>query len=214
MSAIHPVPSRYPRAPSRSGRGRWALDGRTEWFHALFALRTSQASGVQNVAGQAAGALHQRQIASKISEAKGRKTTLIAAQQFTGASQQQIFFGDTKSVVSLFEHGETATGLGCCDVGHQDAVGLVRPASDPASELMELGEPELFGIFDHHDGGIGDVNPDLDDGGGHQNACDASPKSLHYGFLFIAGKLPVQQPYPMRSKLAAKAPVLRGDGLE
>src|SRR5439155_16721657 len=34
---------------------------------------------------------------------------------------------------------------------------------------MELGEAEALGVLDDHDGGVGDVDADFDDGGGNQD---------------------------------------------
>ena len=43
-------------------------------------------------------------------------------------------------------------------------------APDPAAQLMQLRQAETLGVLDHHDGGVGDVDADLDDGGGDENA--------------------------------------------
>src|SRR3546814_9622883 len=37
-----------------------------------------------------------------------------------------------------------------------------RAAPDAAAKLVELGEAEIFGMFDDHQAGGGDVDPDLD----------------------------------------------------
>jgi len=34
---------------------------------------------------------------------------------------------------------------------------------------MKLREAEAFGVFDDHYGGVGNIDADFDDGGGHQN---------------------------------------------
>src|SRR3989442_11697564 len=50
----------------------------------------------------------------------------------------------------------------------QDAVRLPRAAADAAAQLVQLREPEALGVLDQHDGGVRDVDADLDDGGGHE----------------------------------------------
>ena len=46
----------------------------------------------------------------------------------------------------------------------QQAVGLLGAAADPASELVELREPEAVGLLDDHDRRVRDVDADLDHG--------------------------------------------------
>jgi len=44
---------------------------------------------------------------------------------------------------------------------------------------MELGEAEALGVLDDHDGGIGDVHADFDDGGGDENLRFVFAETLH-----------------------------------
>ena len=37
--------------------------------------------------------------------------------------------------------------------------------ADAPAQLVQLGDPEPVGVDDDHDGGVGHVDPDLDDGG-------------------------------------------------
>ena len=45
----------------------------------------------------------------------------------------------------------------------------IDPAADPAAQLVELGQAEQVGPLDHHHRGVGDVDPDLDHGGGDEH---------------------------------------------
>ena len=56
-------------------------------------------------------------------------------------------------------------------------------AADASPELVELGEAEALGAFDHHDGGVGDIDADFDDGGGDQDVELAIAEGVHDGGL-------------------------------
>ena len=58
---------------------------------------------------------------------------------------------------------------------------------------MQLRQTETFSALNHHYGGIGDVDADLDHCCGNQQACFASLKTPH-GLIFIgSGHLSVHQ---------------------
>ena len=42
-------------------------------------------------------------------------------------------------------------------------------APDPAAQLVQLGEAEALGMFDHHDRRVRHVNADFNDGGGDED---------------------------------------------
>ena len=78
-------------------------------------------------------------------------------------------------------------------VSEEDAVRLVLAATDPAAQLVELGEPEALGALDHHHGRVGDVDPDLDHGRRHQDVGLAGGEGLHRRAFCVRGHLAVEQ---------------------
>jgi hypothetical protein len=70
--------------------------------------------------------------------------------------------------------------------GHQDAVALCGAAADASAELVHLREAEALGVVDDHDGGVGDVDADFDDGGGDEDVDLAALEAGH-GDLFVVG---------------------------
>ena len=58
-------------------------------------------------------------------------------------------------------------------------------AADTSPKLMQLRKTEAFRIFDDHDGGIGNVHANFDDGGGNQNVGFMAGEGGHDGFLFF-----------------------------
>ena len=65
-------------------------------------------------------------------------------------------------------------------------------AADPAAQLVQLGDAEAVGVADDHDGGVGHVDPDLDDGGGHEHVGLARGEAPHDGVLVLGRQLAVQ----------------------
>ncbi len=77
---------------------------------------------------------------------------------------------------------------------------------DPATELVELGDAEAVGVEDDHHGGVGDVDPDLDHGGGHQHVEVTSPEGVHRRVLLVGWHPPVQQPDAQALQLLVPEP--------
>ncbi len=58
---------------------------------------------------------------------------------------------------------------------------------------MQLRKAKALGVLNDHDRGIGNVDADFDDGGGHENLDLIAAKFLHDVFFFFAGEAPVEQ---------------------
>ena len=76
-------------------------------------------------------------------------------------------------------------------------------ASDPATQLVQLGDAEPVGITDHHHRGVGHVDTDLDHGGGDQHVGLAGGEPAHHGVLLLGRELAVQQLHPDPGQPAA-----------
>ena len=70
---------------------------------------------------------------------------------------------------------------------------LLRAASDASTQLVQLRKAKAFGVFDDHDGCVGNVDTDFDDGGGDKDLRFVFAEGLHDGFFFFAGQASVQQ---------------------
>ncbi len=94
---------------------------------------------------------------------------LLRAEELSGAAQAQVHFGNMEAVGG-FDQGADALARGIVHFfGDQDAVALVGAAADAAAKLVQLREAEALGLLDHHDGRVGDVHADFDDGGGNED---------------------------------------------
>ena len=62
---------------------------------------------------------------------------------------------------------------------HGDAQGGQGGTTHTPAQLVELGEPEMLSIKDHHEGRIGDIHADLNDDRGHQERGAPSRKIFH-----------------------------------
>ena len=72
-------------------------------------------------------------------------------------------------------------------------MGFGGAAADASAELVELREAEAFGVFDDHDGGVGDVDADFDDRGGDEDLRFVFAEALHDVVFFFAGEAAVEE---------------------
>ncbi len=77
---------------------------------------------------------------------------------------------------------------------------------------MQLGQAEALGLLDHHDGGVGHIDPDLDHGRGHQDVEPSLDELGHDRVLLGVGQLAVDQADLWPQDLAQlHRPMLGGD---
>ena len=78
--------------------------------------------------------------------------------------------------------------------------GLGRTAPHPSPQLVELGEPQAFGVVDDHQGCVRHVDAHLDDRGRHQDIDLAGLEVRHDGVLLgLGGNRPWTRPMRSRS---------------
>lgn len=58
---------------------------------------------------------------------------------------------------------------------------------------MKLGKTELLGVFNDHHGGIGDIDADFDDAGGHEALQFVLAEVAHHAVLCLGGEASVQE---------------------
>ena len=90
----------------------------------------------------------------------------------------------------------------------QPAARRVRAAPDPAAQLVQLGDAEPVGVEDHHHRGVGDVDADLDHGGGDEHVELAGAEQVHRHLLLGRRQPAVQQPEPEPRQLAGGEPLV------
>ena len=116
------------------------------------------------------GEFEEGAVAEQVGDAEFGQAGLAGAEEFAGAALLEVEFGEFEAVLGG-DHGvEAGVGLvGDAVAGHEDAVAFGGAAADAAAELVELREAEALGVVDDHDGGVGDVDADFDDGGGDED---------------------------------------------
>ena len=67
------------------------------------------------------------------------------------------------------------------------------PPAHAAPQLMKLGKAKAVGMFDGHHGGVGNIYPHFDHGGGHQDLDLAGAEGGGSGLFFLGGLLAVEQ---------------------
>ena len=79
----------------------------------------------------------------------------------------------------------------------QQAGRLVGAAADAAAQLMQLRQPEPFGVLDDHDGGVRHVDADLDHGGRDEDVHLPCGERPHDAVLLLRAQPAVQQREPV-----------------
>src|SRR5712692_4156701 len=118
-------------------------------------------------------------------------SVLSRAQQLPHPPYPHVLLGELEPVVDAPHQLEPTDTRLRRVVGEQEAVALGGAAPDAASELMQLGETETVRPFDHHHGGVWNVDADLDDCRGHQDLDLARHEAPHHVVLFL--QAPVDQ---------------------
>src|SRR6266568_9607860 len=92
-------------------------------------------------------------VALDAGDPEARHTGLPRAENVTFAAQPEIFFGDAKAVFGLAHDVEPGLcGFAQRSPVEEEAGRMLAAASDPPAQLMELRQPEAFGVLDHYDG--------------------------------------------------------------
>ena len=133
-----------------------------------------------------------RSTESSLRRSTGRRSARCRARCPRGAARGRS--GRARS-----RRGSTATAVeplhrGAGRVGGADeqAQPGVAAAADAAAQLVQLGDAEPVGVEDHHHGRVGDVDADLDDGGGDEHVDVAGGEGLHHPVL-VLGRHPAVQ---------------------
>ncbi len=144
-------------------------------------------------AGFGAGGGEDVGVAQNVGKFQRRKAGLFGSEELAGAAEFEIHFGDGEAVLRIDE-GADAFFAGVVQFfSDEQAVALFAAATDASTELVELGEAEALRLLDDHDGGVGDVDADLDDGGRNEDFGAAAFESFHGGFLFRRAEAAVKE---------------------
>ena len=117
------------------------------------------------------------------------EAALSGTEEVAGAAELEVYFGELESIVILFDGLEALPSVVGGVFGQEQAEALVGAASDATAELVKLGEAEPVGGLYHHDGGVGYVYADLDDGGGDEDVQLVVVEGGH-DVVFLAGGHP------------------------
>ena len=112
---------------------------------------------------------------------RNRTPGLAVPQNISFATLGKIEIGQGETVQRRRHRRESFTGLGGLgQLGGEQAQTRMRSPADPAAQLVELTDTEPVGVHHHHHGRIGNVNPDLDNGGAHQDVDLPGPEVEAY----------------------------------
>ena len=112
---------------------------------------------------QRAGILH------KVGHPQRGQAVLRLAEEIAGAARFEVVFGHGEAVGRAAQKAQALAHRIAAVVRDQDAAGIRRAAPHAAAQLVQRRKAEALGVLDDHDGGVGHVDADLDDGGGDQH---------------------------------------------
>ncbi len=175
------APRRRPsRRPARAGRGARRGRGR---------------AATRSVAYTCAFAMISSWRSSDSSRSPDRRPDCTAPSTSPSRRSSRSSRASSKpSVVPATASSRSRAAVRRRHVGDQQAHPGRRATADPAAQLVQLGEAEPVGVEDHHAGGVGDVDADLDHGGGDQHVELAALERPHHGVLLVGRQLAVQDP--------------------
>ena len=106
----------------------------------------------------------------RLARRKSAKPDCRVPSRLRGASQFQIGLGNFEAVF-LFGHDAQALGGDAARSAaiNQQTAARRLAAADASAQLVQLRQAELFRVFNEHHRRVGNVDTDLDDGGGDEN---------------------------------------------
>ena len=145
-------------------------------------------------AGEAFGFREQVAVARQAGNAEAGLAGLPCAEQFARAADGEVFFGDAEAVGGFAHDAQAALcGLAQRRLVHQQAVGLGAAPANAAAQLVQLRQAKAFGVLYYHQGRVGDVHADFDDGGGDQQLCLAGDEGAHRRLPLVVIHAAMQQ---------------------
>src|SRR5215470_7476371 len=145
-------------------------------------------------------------------DAEPGHAALAGAEDVTFAAQLEIFLGNTEAVLSVAHHIKACFGSlterGAVD---QEAARALAAATDATAQLMKLSKPEALGMLDHHDTCLRNIDANLNDRGGDEQARLAGGKARH-GAILVGALHAAVHKIDAGAEMAHKTvePLLRG----
>ncbi len=129
---------------------------------------------------------------------------LAGARAASLAPHAQVGLGQREAVGRAGHRGQPLVALLAAE---QVAPAGRAAAADPAPQLVQLCDAEAVGALHDHDGGLGDVDADLDDRGGDQHIELAGAEAVHHLLADGGRHLAVHEPDAQPRQLAGRQPL-------
>ncbi len=118
---------------------------------------------------------------------------LARAEKFARTADLQIFFRQHEAVVRLSHDLQAFVFGGVFARGDEQTVRLIRAAPDAPAQLMQLRQTEAIRAFDQHDGRVGNIHADFDDGCRNEDVVLLVAEFEHGLVFFTRTHLAMQQ---------------------
>ena len=115
------------------------------------------------------------------------------ADEFAGASSEQVLFGYLEAVAGGLEDAQAVNDLRGLAPGEEYTMSLGAAARDAAAQLVQLGKAEALRVEDNHRGGVGYVHAHLDDRSADEDLDFPGAEACHHVFALLGPHLAMNE---------------------
>jgi len=131
----------------------------------------------------------------EIGKTESGRAPLLMPRQLTGTAQLEVGFRYFETIVCPAKDIQPPPcGFRRLGVHHEHAPGRSISPSNPATELVQLGQPEAIGPFDHHHRCLGDIDPYLHNRCRQQDLDLTVAEATGHRFSSLTGHSAVDHP--------------------
>ena len=169
--------------------------------------RSKRSIGIEQVLGDLAGL--DRELAIRLALQRGhpeaRESALFEAQDVTLAPELAILLRQGEPVTLVTNCGQARPRRFVGRIRNEDAERFLGPPPYPATQLVELGEPETIRALNDHHRRLGHVNADFHDRRPDEDIECPVTEAGHFGIAVGGLETPMDESHPERSEKLAKA---------
>ena len=160
-----------------------------------------------------AGGIEQGPVHFDTRDAEARHAGLAGAEHVAFTTQAQVLLCDAEAILGLAQDFDAGLGgLAERRAVEQKTGRALTPAADSSTQLMDLRQAEALGMLDHHHGRLGNIDADLDHGGGDEKLALSRCEARHRGVLVGALHLAMHEVHGVVEMLLQLGEALFGGG--
>src|SRR5271166_296636 len=132
-------------------------------------------------------------VADNVRHSQRRESGLLGPEKLTRSAELHVHLGDVEAVVRFHHRSYPLFARVVQLAGDQYTEALLGSPAYAAAQLVQLSQAETLRLFDDHDGCVGYVHADFDDGGGDEYGEFAALELIHDCLFGVGRQLSMQQ---------------------